>query len=99
MLKYWGLQQSVSYLVWDFVYPSAPGGIGNATVNPLTPAAPSFDGLRCSQIFFCVVSNNKLRDRGVWYFEGVRKSGWHEELELFEEKGEDHVYSSIKRIQ
>jgi len=87
-----GHEQSLAYLVWGFVYPSAPGGIDNPMVNPLAPAAPSLDGLGCSKILVCVASDDKLRDRGVWYCEGVRKSGWHGELELFEEKGEDHVY-------
>jgi len=87
-----GREQSLPYLVWDFVYPSAPGGIDNPMVNPLAPGAPSLEGLGCSKIVVCVASEDKLRDRGVWYFEGVKRSGWQGELELFEEQGEDHVY-------
>ena len=37
-----------------------------------------------------------LRDRGVWYYEAVKKSGWKGEIQLFEEKDEDHVYHLLK---
>ncbi|XP_052734183.1 2-hydroxyisoflavanone dehydratase-like [Vigna angularis] len=81
-----GHKQRLFCLVWDFVYPSAPGGIDNPMVNPFAPGAPSLDGLGCSKIIVCVASEDKIRDRGVWYLEGVRKSGWQGKLELFEEQ-------------
>ncbi|XP_020239894.1 2-hydroxyisoflavanone dehydratase [Cajanus cajan] len=87
-----GHEQSLPYVVWNFVYPSAPGGIDNPMVNPLAPGAPSLDKLGCSKIIVCVAGIDKLRDRGVWYYEAVNKSGWQGELELFEETAEDHVY-------
>ncbi|KAL5195031.1 2-hydroxyisoflavanone dehydratase [Glycine soja] len=87
-----GHEQSLPYVVWDFVYPSVPGGIDNPMVNPVAPGAPSLAELGCSKIIVCVASEDKLRDRGVWYYEAVKKSGWKGDLELFEENGEDHVY-------
>ena len=33
-----------------------------------------------------------LRERGVSYYESVKKSGWQGKLEFFEEKDEGHVY-------
>ncbi|TKY51124.1 2-hydroxyisoflavanone dehydratase [Spatholobus suberectus] len=87
-----GHEQSLAYLVWNFVYPSAPGGIDNPMINPVAPGAPSLAGLGGSKIVVCVAGEDKIRDRGVWYYEAVKKSGWLGELELFEQNGEDHVY-------
>ncbi|OIV95007.1 hypothetical protein TanjilG_22204 [Lupinus angustifolius] len=87
-----GYEESLLYVVWDFVYPSAPGGIDNPLINPLAPEAPTLSGLGCSKILVCVASNDALRDRGVWYHEAVKESGWKGELELFEQQDEDHVY-------
>lgn len=70
-----GHEQSLPYVVWDFVYPSVPGGIDNPMVNPVAPGAPSLAELGCSKIIVCVASEDKLRDRGVWYYEAVKKSG------------------------
>ncbi|MCI01836.1 2-hydroxyisoflavanone dehydratase-like [Trifolium medium] len=36
--------------VWNFVYPSAPGGIDNPMVNPLGVGAPSLEGLGCDRM-------------------------------------------------
>jgi acetyl esterase/lipase len=85
-------KQSVCYLTWNIVYPSAPGGMDNPMINPVAPDAPSLTGLGCSKIFVCVCGKDILRDRGIWYYEAVKKSGWEGELELFEESEEDHVY-------
>lgn len=87
-----GHDQSLPFLVWNFVYPTAPGGTDNPMINPLTSGAPSLTGLKCCRILVCVAGKDSLRDRGVWYYEGVEKSGWKGELELFEQQGEDHVY-------
>lgn len=87
-----GWNQTVPVLCWKFVYPSAPGGLDNPMVNPFAPGAPSLAGLGCSRILVCVAGKDSLRDRGVWFYEGVKKSGWKGELELFEQEGEDHFY-------
>ncbi|XP_027363718.1 uncharacterized protein LOC113871120 [Abrus precatorius] len=85
-------EENLSYLIWNFVYPSAPGGIDNPMVNPVAPGAPSLALLGCSKIIVCVAGKDNVRDRGVWYYEIVKKSGWQGKLELFEETEEDHVY-------
>ena len=79
-------------MVWNFVFPSAPGGIDCPMINPVAPGAPSLGGLGCSKLLVCVAGKDKLRDRGVWYYEAVKTSGWLGELDLFEETQEDHVY-------
>ncbi|XP_061376539.1 2-hydroxyisoflavanone dehydratase-like [Gastrolobium bilobum] len=85
-------EQNMDIAIWNLVYPSAPGGIDDPTVNPVGPGAPNLAGLGCSRIIVCVAGKDKFRDRGVWYYELVKKSGWQGKLELFEEKDEDHVY-------
>ncbi|KAK7256331.1 hypothetical protein RIF29_29773 [Crotalaria pallida] len=39
--------------------------------------------LGCSKILVCVAQKDSLRDRGVWYYDVVKKSGWQGELQLF----------------
>lgn len=85
-------EENLNHLTWNLVYPSAPGGIDNPVINPLAPGAPSLGGLGCSRMIVCVAGKDKLRDRGIWYYEAVKKSGWEGKLELFEEKEEDHDY-------
>ncbi|XP_061355237.1 2-hydroxyisoflavanone dehydratase-like [Gastrolobium bilobum] len=85
-------EKNFCYTIWDLVYPSAPGGIDNHVVNPVGAGAPSLGGLGCCRIIVCVAGKDRLRDRGVWYYEAVKKSGWQGKLELFEEKDEGHVY-------
>ena len=61
-------------------------------INPEGPGAPSLAGLRCDRLLVCVAGKDLLRDRGFWYVDMVRKSGWKGEIELFEMEGEDHVF-------
>ena len=49
-------------------------------------------GLGCSRMIACVAGKDSLRERGVSYYESVKKSGWQGKLEFFEEKDEGHVY-------
>ncbi|KAK7343576.1 hypothetical protein VNO77_12409 [Canavalia gladiata] len=85
-------EDNILQVVWNLVYPSAPGGIDNPMINPVAPGAPSLAGIGCSKIIVCVAGKDMLRDRGVWYYESLKKSGWQGELQLFEEKDEEHVY-------
>ncbi|CAL2227381.1 unnamed protein product [Prunus armeniaca] len=78
--------------VWKFLYPSAPGGINNPMVNPVGPGAPSLAGLGCPRMLVCVSSKDELSDRGVWYYELVKESGWRGEVEVFEVEGEEHAF-------
>ncbi|TKY71194.1 2-hydroxyisoflavanone dehydratase [Spatholobus suberectus] len=78
--------------VWNLVYPSAPGGIDDPTINPCAPGAPSLATLGCSKLLVCVAGKDRLRDRGVWYYEAVKNSGWQGQVELFEVEDEDHAF-------
>ena len=75
------------YLVWNFTYPRAPGGID----NPMSPGAPSLAGLGCSRVLVAVAEKDELRDRGLSYHEKLRKSTWEGEVELVQGDG-DHGF-------
>ncbi|XP_028773965.1 2-hydroxyisoflavanone dehydratase-like [Neltuma alba] len=87
-----GHEQSLPLLMWNFVYPSAPGGIDNPAINPTADGAPSLASIGCSKLLVYVCGKDQLRDRGVFYSESVKKSGRKGEVELFEVEGEDHCF-------
>ncbi|TKY51126.1 2-hydroxyisoflavanone dehydratase [Spatholobus suberectus] len=64
----------------------------NPMCNPVAPGAPSLAGLGCSRMIVCVAGRDSLRERGIWYYESVKKSGWQGKLEFFEEKDVGHTY-------
>ncbi|XP_038723088.1 2-hydroxyisoflavanone dehydratase-like [Tripterygium wilfordii] len=84
--------KALSSLVWNFVYPSAPGGLDNPMINPEGPGAPSLAKLGCSRLLVCLAEKDFLRDRGARYHDLVKESGWSGELELYEVKGEGHCF-------
>lgn len=82
----------LEHLIWEFVYPTAPGGIDNPMINPVGSGKPSLAKLACSRMLVCVAGKDRLRDRGVLYVDAVKGSGFGGEVEFFEVKGEDHVF-------
>nr|QHQ74398.1 2-hydroxyisoflavanone dehydratase-1 [Stylosanthes guianensis] len=88
-----GHEESPPYVVWGLVYPNAPGGVDNPMINPLAPDAPSLATLGCSKMIVCVAEKDSIRDRGVWYYETVKNSGWHGHVELYEAEDEDHTFN------
>ncbi|XP_022861622.1 2-hydroxyisoflavanone dehydratase-like isoform X3 [Olea europaea var. sylvestris] len=86
------IEQNVACKMWLFAYPSAPGGIDNAMINPFVEDAPSLSGLGCSRLLVCVAEKDPFRSRGVLYVETVKKSGWNGEVEMVEVEGEDHCF-------
>ncbi|WCJ42069.1 alpha/beta-Hydrolases superfamily protein [Euphorbia peplus] len=82
-----------SHVMWGFVYPSASFGIDNPMINPASPAATTgLNELGCSRILVYVAGKDELRERGVWYFDLVKKSGWKGEIELIEFEEEHHCF-------
>ncbi|KAK4587210.1 hypothetical protein RGQ29_024078 [Quercus rubra] len=69
----------------------APGGIDNPMINPMSPGALSLAGLGCSRVLVAVAEKDELRDRGVSYYEELRKSTWEGEVELVQGDG-DHGF-------
>ncbi|XP_054805826.1 2-hydroxyisoflavanone dehydratase-like [Prosopis cineraria] len=87
-----GHEQSLPLLLWNFLYPSAPGGIDNPAINPTVDGAPSLASMGCSKLLVYVCGKDQLRDRVVLYYEAVKESGWKGEVELYEVEGEDHCF-------
>ena len=80
-------------LLWNLVYPNAPGGIDNPMINPfIETGAPSLAVLGCSRVLVAVSEKDELRDRGVYYYEELIKSKWEGEAELVQVEGEDHAF-------
>ncbi|KAJ7980076.1 2-hydroxyisoflavanone dehydratase-like [Quillaja saponaria] len=85
--------KAIPQLMWDFAYPSAPGGIDNPMVNPIVNGVESLKGLGCSKLLVTVAECDQLlRERGVWYFNSVKESGWKGEVELIEVEGVGHAF-------
>ncbi|TKY51123.1 2-hydroxyisoflavanone dehydratase [Spatholobus suberectus] len=87
-----GHEESSAMQVWRFVYPDAPGGIDNPLINPLAPGAPSLATLGCPKVLIFVAGKDDLRDRGVWYYDAVKESGWQGDVELVRVEGEEHCF-------
>lgn len=89
------LGKSIPHLMWEFVYPSAPGGVDNQMINPVGPEAPSLAGLGCRRMLVSVAEKDVLRERGRSYYEAVRRSGWSGEVQLVDVEGEDHAFQIL----
>lgn len=90
-----GGAQSTRGKFWDFVYPTAEGGIDNPMINPMAENAPSLSGLGCSKLHICVAEKDELREITLRYVEAVKKSGWKGEIEVVDVQGEDHCFQII----
>jgi len=87
-----GFEESSAMQVWRFVYPDAPLGIDNPLINPLGCGAPSLASLGCSKMLIFVAGKDDLRERGIWYYNGVMESGWEGDVEVVEVEGEEHCF-------
>ncbi|XP_043715598.1 2-hydroxyisoflavanone dehydratase-like [Telopea speciosissima] len=84
-------QRAFTERVWRFVAPYS-SGIDDPTINPVVAGAPSLAELGCSRVLVSVAGKDLLRDRGILYWEELKKSGWKGEAELFDVEGEDHAF-------
>ncbi|KAK6792801.1 hypothetical protein RDI58_011882 [Solanum bulbocastanum] len=76
---------------WEFVCPSKKGN-NDPLINPFVDEAPNLEELACDRVLVCVAELDILRDRGILYYESLMKSQWKGKVEIFETKGEDHVF-------
>ncbi|GKC51771.1 probable carboxylesterase 2 [Tanacetum coccineum] len=65
-------------------------GLDDPLCNPAMDTHISVFG--CSKILLCVAENDKLKDRCMYYKKVMEKSGWKGRMEVFESKGEGHVF-------
>jgi len=87
-----GHEESVPFRTWEWIQPSEPGGLDHPLINPLGSGAAPLSGLGCRKVLVCTAEKDSLRERGVLYYEGVKKSEWEGEVELYEVEGEEHVF-------
>ncbi|KAL9247531.1 hypothetical protein vseg_020955 [Gypsophila vaccaria] len=76
---------------WMFVCPSDKG-CDDPLINPFSDEAPKVDKIICNRMMVLVAEKDVLCERGRYYCENVRKSGWKGQVEYFVSKGEDHVF-------
>uniref|UniRef100_A0A0D9WN83 Alpha/beta hydrolase fold-3 domain-containing protein n=1 Tax=Leersia perrieri TaxID=77586 RepID=A0A0D9WN83_9ORYZ len=81
---------------WRFIYPGSPAGLDDPMSNPFSDAAAGAAArVAAERVLVCVAEKDSLRDRGVWYYEKLRDSGYSGEVELLETMGEGHVFYCI----
>lgn len=77
---------------WNFVYPTAPGGIDSPMINPVAENGPSLSQMGCSRILVVVAEKDELKDATKMYSEALKNSGWKGKVEFFEAVDEIHCF-------
>ncbi|RCV20716.1 hypothetical protein SETIT_4G079400v2 [Setaria italica] len=91
-----GVMKEKSEAFWRFVCPGTPG-LHDPLCNPFSEAAGgSAARVGAERVLVCVAEKDGLRDRGVWYYESLRASGYRGEVDLHESVGEGHVFHHSK---
>ncbi|KAL6213435.1 hypothetical protein ACLB2K_012882 [Fragaria x ananassa] len=78
--------------LWRFCYPLT-SGTDDLFLNP--GKDPKLAELGCEKVLVCVAEKDSLKDRGWYYSEVLKKSGWNGVVEVMEAKEEDHVFHLI----
>ncbi|XP_057547014.1 probable carboxylesterase 2 [Amaranthus tricolor] len=82
--------RDLPYKVWQFARPGIEIGVDHKWINPENE--PNLGRLGCKRVLICVAEEDVFRDRGLYYKKVLEESGWEGDVEVFESKGEDHVY-------
>ncbi|KAI4355042.1 hypothetical protein L6164_003859 [Bauhinia variegata] len=53
---------------------------------------PKLSTVACPKVLVMVAGKDTLRDRGLTYYEALKKSGWRGTADIVEAPGEDHVF-------
>ncbi|KAK1604974.1 hypothetical protein QYE76_028647 [Lolium multiflorum] len=81
---------------WRYLCPGTQG-LDDPLSNPFSEAAGgSAARVAADRVLVCVAEEDGLRDRGVWYYENLKASGYGGEVELLESMGEGHVFYCMK---
>ena len=74
---------------WRFVCPTTIGS-GDPRINP--GLDPRLARIGCEKVLICLAEMDSLKERGLFYYETLVKSAWDGDVEIFETKGEGHVF-------
>lgn len=75
-------------LMYKFMCPMSSGCKDDPILYPA--ADPNLTRLGTSRVLVCVAEKDHLKERGLEYYEALKKSGWVGSVELFESKGGEH---------
>ncbi|XP_071735362.1 probable carboxylesterase 12 [Rutidosis leptorrhynchoides] len=75
--------------IWMFAHPET-SGLDDPLINP--DMDPKVSDFGCSRVLVCVAELDILKDRGYLYNEILGKNGWTGDIQIFEDKGVDHVF-------
>lgn len=78
---------------WKVMSPNSEDGVDDPVMNPAKD--PNLSGLGCSKVLVVISELDVLKERGRYYGEVLRRSGWGGAVEVVEVKGEDHVFHLI----
>ncbi|GAB4825462.1 hypothetical protein Ancab_008335 [Ancistrocladus abbreviatus] len=78
--------------LWKYTCHSCEGGLDSPYLNPFGPGARCLTQLGCKKLMVYVAEMDPIRARGVWYYEGIKASGWKGEASFYEAKGAPHVF-------
>ncbi|CAK7329857.1 unnamed protein product [Dovyalis caffra] len=74
---------------WIFVSPTT-SGLDDFRYNPAADSRMA--SLGCTGMLICLAEKDGLRERGLFYYETLRRSGWGGEVEIVETGEEGHVF-------
>ncbi|KAL8541364.1 hypothetical protein ACS0TY_002568 [Phlomoides rotata] len=76
--------------IWFHAYPNSTG-FDDLKSNPAMD--PNLSKLGCNELVVYVAQLDILRERGWYYVETLKKSGWNGIVKVVETKGEHHVFN------
>lgn len=77
------------YKSWNFACPSSTGG-DDPRMNPAKDSR--LPNLGCKKVLVCVAGEDPMKERGYYYYETLKNSGWKGSVEFVETPGESHVF-------
>ncbi|KAB5541548.1 hypothetical protein DKX38_014522 [Salix brachista] len=75
---------------YQYMCPTSSGTDDDPKLNPAV--VPDLLKLKCDAVLVCVAEKDKFKDRGVAYYEAMKKCGWGGTVYCHESKGEDHCF-------
>ncbi|XP_074314895.1 putative carboxylesterase 7 [Silene latifolia] len=85
---------ALSTKLWAAARWGSPASLDDPWMNPAKD--PTLSSLGCRRVLICLAQKDVLRDRGLFYGNALKKSGWLGDVKVEEIKGEDHVFHLIK---